>query len=283
MVAKHHQKVAAKKEGMKKTMSAKQPKSKPAAKKSSKPAPAPKPKSTKERPSKASTARLPKPKPAKEKRTPAMEASSTGPYALAQDDTSAIIIRDSPSPADAETVTASEKTDSGGKTEILQIDEEQGKDVDDQVNLDEKTDELDQRQARSDPSRTPEPRSLPEQEVMDEDQAGPDPGESHEAFVGPDPEPTHEEFMADLYPKVQEILKFLADEHVFLEEPISSTGTLSSMKNLEDAYTIGDQFINDISIEDDPEKPMWKHKWSPWLPFQFIKHLPQFLHCPHQF
>ncbi|GKD23909.1 hypothetical protein Tco_1225612 [Tanacetum coccineum] len=48
---------------------------------------------------------------------------------------------------------------------------------------------------------------------MDEDQAGPDPGISPMALVGPDPEPTHGEFMADLYPKVQESLKFSADEH----------------------------------------------------------------------
>ncbi|GKE79986.1 hypothetical protein Tco_1549986, partial [Tanacetum coccineum] len=58
---------------------------------------------------------------------------------------------------------------------------------------------------------------------MDEDQAGPDPGISHVALAGPDPEPT-------------------------------STGTLSSMKNLEDAYAIGDQFINDKSIDDEPGK-----------------------------
>ncbi|GKE37300.1 hypothetical protein Tco_1460705, partial [Tanacetum coccineum] len=71
---------------------------------------------------------------------------------------------------------------------------------------------------------------------MEEDQAGPDPKISHVALAGPDPKPTHHEFIADLYPKVQESLKFLADEHVILEDPLSSTGTLSSMKNLEDAY-----------------------------------------------
>ncbi|GKA01372.1 hypothetical protein Tco_0674037 [Tanacetum coccineum] len=68
------------------------------------------------------------------------------------------------------------------------------------------------------------------------------------------PEPTHDEFMADLYPKVQESLKFLADEHVILEDPLSSTGTLSSMKNLEDAYAIRDQFINDKSTDDELRK-----------------------------
>ncbi|GJU36316.1 hypothetical protein Tco_1184670 [Tanacetum coccineum] len=49
-------------------------------------------------------------------------------------------------------------------------------------------------------------------------------------------------------------LKFLADEHVILEDPLSSTGTLSSIKNLEDAYAIGDQFINDKSTDDQPGK-----------------------------
>ncbi|GJT32778.1 hypothetical protein Tco_0923197 [Tanacetum coccineum] len=65
MVAKHDQKVAAEKEGKKKTASTKQPKSKSAIEKSSKPAPAAKPKPAKEKPSKPSTAKLFKPKPAK--------------------------------------------------------------------------------------------------------------------------------------------------------------------------------------------------------------------------
>nr|GEV37079.1 hypothetical protein [Tanacetum cinerariifolium] len=60
---------------------------------------------------------------------------------------------------------------------------------------------------------------------LDQGQAGPDP-ESRGALVGPDPEPTHDEFMADMYPK-----------------------------NLEDAFAIEDQFINDKSTENEPEKP----------------------------
>ncbi|GKC53174.1 hypothetical protein Tco_1075919 [Tanacetum coccineum] len=89
---------------------------------------------------------------------------------------------------------------------------------------------------------------------MDEDQAGLDPRISRVALTGPVPEPTHDEFMTDLYPKVHESLKFSTDEHVLLEDPLSSTGTLSSMKNLEDAYAIGDQFINDKSTNDEPGK-----------------------------
>ncbi|GJY09363.1 hypothetical protein Tco_0377548 [Tanacetum coccineum] len=121
-----------------------------------------------------------------------------------------------------------------------------------QVDLEEKTVELDQDQAGSDPGETHESRPPPTQVLMDEDQAGPDPGISRVALAGPDSKPTHNEFINDLYPKVQESLKFPADEYVLLEDPLSSTGTLSSMKNLEDAYAIGDQFINDKSTDDEP-------------------------------
>ncbi|GKF81817.1 hypothetical protein Tco_0240419, partial [Tanacetum coccineum] len=138
------------------------------------------------------------------RRTPATKEASTGPSAQTQDDTSANIVRDSPFPADVETGVGSDKTSSRGDTEILQITEELGEDVENRV-----------------------------------------------ALAGLDPEPMHDEFMATLYPKVQESLKFLADEHVILADPLSSTETLSSIKNLEDAYAIGDQFINDKSTDDE--------------------------------
>ncbi|GKE68484.1 hypothetical protein Tco_1526556 [Tanacetum coccineum] len=231
-----------KKGGKKKTTIAKQPKPKPAM----------------EKPFKTSTAKPPKPKPAKDKstkatplqkaskvghahvggvrgvaisrmllranprplpnrrRTPTTEEASTRPYAQPQDDTSANIVCDSLSPADTETGVESDKTNSRGDIEILQITKELGEDVDKQARLDH--------------------------------------GESSMALARPDPEPTHDEFMANLYPKVLESLKFLADEHVILEDPLSSTVTLSLIKNLEDAYTIGDPFINDKSTKDEPRK-----------------------------
>ncbi|GJR98686.1 retrovirus-related pol polyprotein from transposon TNT 1-94 [Tanacetum coccineum] len=189
-----------------------------------------------------------------QRRTPVTEEASTGPSAQPQDDTSANIVRNSPSPADAETGVESEKTNSEGDTEIFQIAKEPGKDVDMQVNLEEKTIELDQDQAGSDPGETHKSRPPPELVLMDEDQAGPDPGINRVALARPDPEPTHDEFMANLYPKVQESLKFPADEQVILEDLLSSTGTLSSIKHLEDAYAIGDQFINDKSTDDEPGK-----------------------------
>nr|GEW69071.1 zf-CCHC domain-containing protein/UBN2 domain-containing protein [Tanacetum cinerariifolium] len=60
--------------------------------------------------------------------------------------------------------------------------------------------------------------------------------------------------MANVYPDVHESLKFPVDKHVILEESLSSSRTLSSMKNLDDAYTIGDQFLNDKSTKDEPGK-----------------------------
>ncbi|GJT54129.1 hypothetical protein Tco_0989183 [Tanacetum coccineum] len=262
MVTKHDQKVAAQKEGKKKYASTKQPKPKPAIEKSSKPAPASKPKVTKEKPSKASTAKPPKPKPAKEntfqlvdepdeepaahskpepepkhqgegeefdmeraiqmslesfqaqsqahvggvaiqehvaeatRPLPVVEEASTRPSAQTLDDTSANIVCDSSSSAYAETGARSDKTNSGGDTEILEITEELGEDVDKHENIEEKTVELDQDQA----------------------------GSNLEKLTNP--EPMHDDFMDDLYPK--------------------------SMKNLEDAYAIGDQFINDKSVDDEP-------------------------------
>ncbi|GKE88005.1 hypothetical protein Tco_1565480, partial [Tanacetum coccineum] len=187
-------------------------------------------------------------------RTLVTEEASTGPSAQPQDDTSTNIVRDSLSSADAETGAGSDKTNSRCDTKVLQITDELGEDVDEQLNLEEKTAELNQDQAGSDLGKTHESRPPPEQVLMDEDQAGPDPGISRVALAGPDPEPTHDEFMATLYPKVQESLKFPADEHVILEDPLSSIGTLLSMKNLEDAYAIRDQFINDKSTDDEPRK-----------------------------
>nr|GEX03163.1 monodehydroascorbate reductase [Tanacetum cinerariifolium] len=347
MVAKHDWKVAAEKEGNKKTVSAKQPKSKPVVEKASKPAPAPKSKASKERDSKASIDKLPKPKPAKEKSTkttlpqptgkgkvvkvrkaksyesdeddmelairmslesfqaqsqahtggvairepvakatrplpvvkgkgkaitPTTEEASTGPSAQPLDDSSANIVRDSLSPPDAETGARSDKTSSGGDTEVLQITEQLGEYVGKQENIKERTVELDQGQAGPYPGRTLESLPPPEQEVINKDQDGPDPGESHGALAGPDLEPTHDDFMADMYPKVHESLKFSADEHVFVEDPISSIETLSSMKNLEDAFAIGDQFINDKSTIDEPKNLMWKRKWVYTLELRDLPH-----------
>ncbi|GJV36474.1 hypothetical protein Tco_1408951 [Tanacetum coccineum] len=71
------------------------------------------------------------------------------------------------------------------------------------------------------------------------------------ALAGPNPEHMHDVFLATNYPKVHESLKHTTKEHVHLENPPSSSRTLSSMKNLEDNFTFGDQVINDKSQEDE--------------------------------
>ncbi|GJT13314.1 hypothetical protein Tco_0860356 [Tanacetum coccineum] len=142
-----------------------------------------------------------------QRRTPATEEASIGPSAQLQDHASTNIVRDSPSLADAETGVGSDKTNSGGDTEILQINEELGEDVEKQVDLEEKTVELDQDQAGSDPGETHESRPPPEHVLMDEDQAGPDPRISRVALAGPDPEPTHDEFMTDLIWRMHMLLE----------------------------------------------------------------------------
>ncbi|GKA73161.1 hypothetical protein Tco_0779377 [Tanacetum coccineum] len=79
-----------------------------------------------------------------------VEEASTRPFAQPLDYTSAKIVCDSSSSAYAKTGVRSDKTNSGGDMEILEITEELGEDVDKQVNIVEKTVELDQDQARSD-------------------------------------------------------------------------------------------------------------------------------------
>ncbi|GJW66497.1 hypothetical protein Tco_0120921 [Tanacetum coccineum] len=242
MVAKHDQKIATKKGGKKKPATAKQLKPKPVKEKSTKPAPAPKLKVTQENPAKPSHAKHPKggkaitteeqaaqsllalhmPKRRSatnqfilQRCTPATEEASTGPSTQPQDDTSANIVHDSPSICGCET-----SADTGQDrqwrwmTEILQIGEEQSEDVANMMNLEEKTTEIDEGQARSDPGKTPESRPPLDDDKMDEYQARLDPGES--------------------------------------QDPQISSETLSLMKNLDDAYTIGDQFLNDKSTEDEP-------------------------------
>ncbi|GJU50239.1 hypothetical protein Tco_1219794 [Tanacetum coccineum] len=126
-------------------------------------------------------------------------------------------------------------------------------DISHTVALEEKTAELDEDQARSDPRKTPEFRPPPQQDLMEEDQAGSDPGKSHVALAGPNSEPMHDNFVATVYPRIHESLKHATKEQVHLENPLSSSGTLSSMKNL-DNFNFGDQFVNDNPTTEDPGK-----------------------------
>nr|GEU69570.1 retrovirus-related Pol polyprotein from transposon TNT 1-94 [Tanacetum cinerariifolium] len=109
-------------------------------------------------------------------------------------------------------------------------------------------------------------------------QAGPNPGDaeasqplpSHVVYAGSDleyidldvadvstqprPEQIDEVFTATTYSKVQENLKLTVEEQVILEEPASSSGTLSSLQHLTKDLSFGDLFFNDKPSEADNEK-----------------------------
>ncbi|GJZ45343.1 hypothetical protein Tco_0592939 [Tanacetum coccineum] len=264
MITKHDQKVLVEKEGKRKTASAKQPKPKPAIEKSSKPAPAPKPKLVDE-PDEEPTQPKPEPEPEPEHQGEGDEYDIERAIQMSLESFQAQTLHTPKreGPLDPQlysigrTLQGTEERHQQDPLHnhrmthppilfvslhlqqmpkhvlnhirqtvevILQITEELGEDVDKQLFMDEGP-------------------------VFDQT-----PGEAVSALAGPDPKPMHDEFMANLYPKVQESLKFLADEHVILENPLSSTETLSSMKNLEEAYIIGDQFINEKSTKDEPRK-----------------------------
>ncbi|GJZ24359.1 hypothetical protein Tco_0561818 [Tanacetum coccineum] len=88
--------------------------------------------------------------------------------------------------------------------------------------------------------------------IQDEGQAGSNPGNaavsqpqpSHVVHVGPNLEHTD----------VEEILKLPVEDQVRLEEPVNSAGTLSSLKNLDKEFSFTNQFLEEKSQEDEPEK-----------------------------
>ncbi|GKF04926.1 hypothetical protein Tco_0035594, partial [Tanacetum coccineum] len=182
--------------------------------------------------------------------TPTTLEESTGLSAQPQDDTSANIVRDTPSPTDAKTGADTYITTSTTNIEVLYAKDVQGEEISHTVVLEEKTVELDEGQAGSDPGKTPESRPPPEHEHMDEDQAG------------PNPEPIHDDFIAAVYPKVHESLKHTMEEHIHLENPLRSSGTLSSINNLDDTFTFDDQFLNDKQKRI-RGKLLWKLKLNP--------------------
>nr|GEX13825.1 E-beta-farnesene synthase [Tanacetum cinerariifolium] len=125
---------------------------------------------------------VPEPQLEDDEQTPVTEEAFTGPFAKPQDDTSANVVRDTPSPTDAKTGADTEKSNSEGDTKILDVDKER------------------------------------------------------------------------VYPQIHENLKHTNEERVLIEKPLSSYETLSSIKNLDDAFTYGDQFLNDKPIKKEADK-----------------------------
>ncbi|GJV76453.1 hypothetical protein Tco_1508037 [Tanacetum coccineum] len=95
--------------------------------------------------------------------------------------------------------------------------------------------------------------------VHDKGQGGSDLGKAEVVMKTTEAEQTteeqiHEEFASTMYPNVQDNLKLPVEEHVILEEPTSSTGTLSSLHHLDKDFNFSDQFINDKSSDAEKEK-----------------------------
>ncbi|GJX40461.1 retrovirus-related pol polyprotein from transposon TNT 1-94 [Tanacetum coccineum] len=133
-------------------------------------------------------------------------------------------------------------------------------------------------QAGPNPGIQDEGQAGPNPGEQDEGQAGPNPGiaaesqlqTSHVVHAGPNlermdlgtsdastqqkPEQMDEEFTTTAYPNVQENLKLPTEDQVILEEPASSTGTLSSLQNLDKDLSFTDQFFMEKPHEEESGK-----------------------------
>nr|GEX05376.1 retrovirus-related Pol polyprotein from transposon TNT 1-94 [Tanacetum cinerariifolium] len=112
-----------------------------------------------------------------------------------------------------------------------------------------------------------EGQARPNPGIQDEGQAGPNPGVQDEGHAGlnPDLEATDalhlqnpkqldEEFTTTPYPNVLENLKLPSKDPVIPEEPASSTGTLSSLQNLQKELSFTDQFFLEKQQKEEPGK-----------------------------
>nr|GEV61574.1 putative reverse transcriptase domain-containing protein [Tanacetum cinerariifolium] len=113
--------------------------------------------------------------------------------------------------------------------------------------------EYDEDMSRTDAEVQGEGQAGPNPDAHDEGQAGPNPDEQAEGQARPNPdvstqshpEQMDEGFTAMAYPKVQVNLKLTVEEQAILEEPASSSGTLSSLQYLTKDLSFGDLFFND--------------------------------------
>ncbi|GJW95191.1 hypothetical protein Tco_0174863 [Tanacetum coccineum] len=167
--------------------------------------------------------------------------STTGPSSRPDDDTSEKVIHESSSTSD------SERTESDTETAAPKGDKDQ-----DEVDTSTVTSGVSI--PVSDPEKAHEALAGPDPEPMNEDQTGSDSGKLHVSLAGPNPEHMDDEFLSTAYPKVHENLKLITDERVFDDKPESHSGSMSSMKNLDDTFNFGDQFLYDKPTEDDQEK-----------------------------
>nr|GEX41317.1 E-beta-farnesene synthase [Tanacetum cinerariifolium] len=82
--------------------------------------------------------------------------------------------------------------------------------------------------------------------------------EATDVSIQPHPEQMDEGFTATAYPKVQENLKLTVEEHVILEEPASSTRTLSSLQHLAKDLSFGDLDLPEADMKEIIHQRMWQ-------------------------
>nr|GEU85959.1 hypothetical protein [Tanacetum cinerariifolium] len=99
----------------------------------------------------------------------------------------------------------------------------------------------------------------------DEGQAGSDPGKTPESRPPP-----------------ERVLMEEDQEQVHIENPPSSSKTLSSMKNLDDAFTFGDQLLNDKPSEEEPGKANVESKVESMIDKYVNEVVKEVVHCTLQ-
>ncbi|GJT00576.1 hypothetical protein Tco_0821745 [Tanacetum coccineum] len=187
------------------------------------------------------------------RRDQAPHESTTGPSSQPEDDTSEKVIHESSSTSD------SERTESETETAAPKGDKDQGE-------VDSSTITTGVSVPVSNPEKAHKALAGPDPEPMKEDQTRSDSGKLHVSLAGPNPEHMDDEFLATAYPKVHENLKLITDERVIDDNPESHSGSMSSMKNLDDTYNFGDQFLYDKPTEDDQEKSKVREESDSTIP-----------------
>ncbi|GJR08790.1 hypothetical protein Tco_0791442 [Tanacetum coccineum] len=179
--------------------------------------------------------------------------STTGPSSQPEDNTLEKVIHESSSTSN------SERIESETETAAPKDDKDQGE-------IDSSTVTSGVSIPVSDPEKVHEALAGPDPEPMNEDQTGSDSGNLHVSLAGPNPEHMDDEFLATAYPKVYENLKLITDERVIDDKPESHSGSMSSLKNLDDTFNFGDQFLHDKPTEDDQEKSKAREESDSTIP-----------------
>ncbi|GKC96902.1 hypothetical protein Tco_1162344, partial [Tanacetum coccineum] len=186
--------------------------------------------------------------------------STTTPFSQPKDDTSEKVIHESSSTSDLE------RTESETEAATPKGDNDQGELDSSRVTSGISIPASTQGQAGSDHEKAHEALVRPDSKPIKENQTGSDSRKLHMSLAGPNPEHMNDEFLTTAYPKVHENLKLITDERVINDNPESHSGSMSSMKNLDDTFNFRDQFLHDKPTEDEQEKSKVREESDSTIP-----------------